>query len=77
MGCGKENEGDVVAAHSNQLRDGKGTGHKAHDYRVAFLCNDCHLAVDGGSLPREMKTQLWEQGHRHTIGYLFENGIVG
>lgn len=39
-GCGKHNEGDVVAAHSNQQRDGKGTGIKAHDYRVAYLCGD-------------------------------------
>jgi hypothetical protein len=34
--CGSE-DGTVVAAHSNQLRDGKGRGIKAHDYRVAAL----------------------------------------
>ena len=27
-------DGTVVSAHSNQLRDGKGTGIKGHDYRI-------------------------------------------
>ena len=36
-------DGTVVSAHSNQLRDGKGTGIKGHDYRIAFLCH--HLLI--------------------------------
>ena len=39
--CGRE-DGTVCAAHSNQQRDGKGTGIKAHDYRIASLCYQCH-----------------------------------
>ena len=51
MACGKANHGDVVAAHSNQLRDGKSKGIKAHDYRIAYLCHTCHAKIDqGGSL---------------------------
>lgn len=67
----------IVAAHSNQLRDGKGTGTKAHDYRIAYLCYKCHGELDQGSkLTKEERLQLWEEAHRKTIGYLFENGHI-
>jgi hypothetical protein len=49
FGCSGVNRGNVVAAHSNQLRDGKGKSIKAHDYRIAFLCDTCHAAIDQGS----------------------------
>ena len=45
--CGIE-DGTIVAAHSNQQRDGKGTGIKAQDYRIAALCNKCHMELDQG-----------------------------
>ena len=65
----------VVAAHSNQLRDGKGKGIKAHDYRIAYLCNDCHMAIDQGAVySKATRMELWEQAHRDTIAWLFENG---
>ena len=72
--CGSQ-DGTVVAAHSNQLRDGKGRGIKAHDYRVAALCYKDHMAIDQGSgLSKEERFQLWDEAHRKTIGWLFENG---
>ncbi len=75
MACGRYNDGSVVAAHSNQLRDGKGRGLKASDYRVAFLDADCHTALDQGkNLTREERVQMWEDAHRETIGWLFESG---
>ena len=70
--CGRE-DGTVVAAHSNQLRDGKGRGLKAHDYRIAALCFTCHTNVDQGMLSREEQREIWEEAHRKTIGWLFEN----
>lgn len=73
MHCGSYSP-TVVAAHSNQQRDGKGIGIKAHDYRVAFLCADCHTLVDASPIPRETKVALWEDAHRKTIGWLFEHG---
>jgi hypothetical protein len=77
MGCGKQNNGEVVMAHSNQLRDGKGTGIKAHDYRVAAMCNDCHYEIDNGTwLSREQRVDKWEEAHRKTIGWLIESGRV-
>ena len=70
--CGAR-DGTVVAAHSNQLRDGKGRSIKAHDYRIAALCYTCHADIDQGKMSREDKQDLWEMAHRKTIGWLFEN----
>ena len=70
--CGAR-DGTVVAAHSNQLRDGKGRSIKAHDYRIAALCYTCHADIDQGRMSREDKQDLWEMAHRKTIGWLFEN----
>lgn len=46
QGCFEHNYGQVVAAHSNALCDGKGMGIKAHDI-PAYLCKDCHSVYDG------------------------------
>ena len=72
--CGAE-DGTVVAAHSNQLRDGKGRGIKASDFRIAALCFRCHSELDQGSkMSRAERVELWEEAHRKTIGWLFESG---
>jgi hypothetical protein len=74
--CGKQ-DGTVCAAHSNQLRDGKGRSLKSHDFRIAALCFRCHSNLDQGyQMSKEERTELWEDAHRKTIGWLFENGIV-
>jgi len=74
--CGAE-DGTIVAAHSNQLRDGKGRGLKAHDYRIATLCFKCHEEIDQGSkLNKSQRIEMWEEAHRNTIGELFERGIL-
>lgn len=75
MACQRRNDGTVVAAHSNQLRDGKGRGLKAHDYRIAFLDQGCHYEIDQGSkMSREERVAAWEDAHRRTIAWLFESG---
>lgn len=74
--CGIE-DGTVVAAHSNQLRDGKGRSLKAHDYRVAALCHHCHAEIDQGArLSRAEREARWEAAHRATMGLLFERQVV-
>ena len=74
--CGIQ-DGTVVAAHSNQLRDGKGKGIKAHDYRIASLCHKCHYEIDQGKkLFKEERIELWEAAHRKTIACLFEQGFL-
>jgi hypothetical protein len=75
--CDRPNDGTVVAAHSNQSRDGKGAGHKAADYRIAFLCCSCHSELDQGKcMSRQERIDTWEHAHRKTIGWLFESGKV-
>lgn len=73
--CGIE-DFTIVAAHSNQLIDGKGMGIKAHDYRIAYLCYKCHSEIDQGKMSATNKTEMWEYAHRKTIGWLFEQGYI-
>jgi hypothetical protein len=75
--CGVSDQ-TISAAHSNQLRDGKGRGLKAHDYRIAALCFKCHSELDQGrDLSREERVNMFEDAHRATVGWLFENNIIG
>ena len=74
--CGVSDD-TVVAAHSNQLRDGKGRGLKAHDYRIASLCFTCHAELDQGSkMSKQERIEMWEEAHRKTIGLLFERELI-
>jgi hypothetical protein len=74
--CGIE-DGTVVAAHSNQLRDGKGRSLKSHDYRIAALCHRCHHEIDQGSkLSSKERIMFWDDAHRKTIGWLFDNNKI-
>lgn len=71
--CGAQ-DGTICAAHSNQLRDGKGRGIKADDYRIAALCFRCHSELDQGTrMSRAERVELWEEAHRKTVGWLFDN----
>lgn len=75
MSCMRQRDGTIVGAHSNQLTDGKGKGIKAHDFRIAYICSDCHYLVDQSKMiPREEKHRIWEEAHRRTIGWLFLTG---
>lgn len=74
--CGVK-DGTIVAAHSNQLRDGKGRGLKASDFRIASLCYTCHTELDQGQrLSKSDRVEMWEAAHRSTIGQLFEHGFL-
>lgn len=74
--CGIQ-DGTVVAAHSNQLRDGKGRSIKAHDYRIAAMCFKCHAEIDqGAKMSRQERLNAWEEAHRSTMGLLFEHDIL-
>jgi hypothetical protein len=71
--CGAQ-DGTVVAAHSNQLRDGKGKGIKASDAAIAALCYICHHQIDQGFLlNKEERRQIWDEAHRKTMRWLIEN----
>ncbi|MFA5606760.1 MAG: hypothetical protein WDA07_06185 [Leucobacter sp.] len=72
--CGAD-DGTVVGAHSNQLRDGKGRGIKAHDCRVAALCASCHSEIDQGSrLTRYERIEMFEEAWRATMIEFFTRG---
>lgn len=74
--CGID-DGTIVAAHSNQLRDGKGKGIKASDYRIASLCFKCHYELDQGTkYSKGERMYFWEEAHRKTIGEMFERGYI-
>jgi hypothetical protein len=54
-------DGTVVAAHSNQLKDGKGRSIKAHDFRIAAMCYRCHTRCDqGADLSKAERVEMWE-----------------
>jgi hypothetical protein len=71
--CGTS-DGTVVAAHSNQLRDGKGRGLKASDAMIAALCYHCHMELDQGkNLLKQERVEMWDEAHRKTMQWLIEN----
>lgn len=74
--CG--NRGTTVACHANGHEFGKGTGCKAHDWAIAFLCQTCHATVDGrfGRLDREEQRELWMHGWIRTLTILFDEEIL-
>jgi hypothetical protein len=74
--CGNS-DGTVCAAHSNQQRDGKGTGIKASDAMVASLCSKCHYELDNGKdLSKDERREIWELAHRLTIKYFIEHNML-
>ena len=71
------NPDTVVAAHSNQLRHGKGGSLKAHDCFVAWACYSCHAEIDqGNKLRYEDKCEIWQRGNEETLLQMFLQGIV-
>lgn len=74
MGCGKWNEGDVVAAHANHIE--KGTALKAPDYAWAALCTlKCHADLDQGSrMTREERRDFWTLAYWKTQDWLWTTG---
>ena len=77
MRCEARNRGDVVGAHSNSLRDGKGMGLKAHDL-VAYLCPACHDLVDerAGGWAREDREREFLRAVYRTVLWLLQEGYL-
>lgn len=67
----------VVAAHSNQLKHGKGGGLKAHDCYIAWACYDCHMELDQGhKLRYEDKLEYWQRGFEKTVLQMWLLGLI-
>lgn len=78
MSCGAQ-DGTVVAAHSPMRHfHGGGMGQKVDDCFTAYLCAQCHDAVDGRgqALSRELRESMWLEAHRDTVRYWFAYGVV-
>ena len=74
--CNGDNS-TTVAAHSNQLKHGKGTGIKAHDCYVAWACSECHKEIDQGKrLDKTDKQHYWQIGFERTLLAMLEFGII-
>lgn len=77
MSCGNFNAGDVVAAHSNSQRHGKGMATKAHDL-TCFVCFACHSLIDGrtGGLSRDTRERMFLEAFYNTQLWLFQEGLL-
>ena len=64
------------ACHSNQSRDGKGRGIKAHDSRAAAGCAPCHDWLDQGQSERWVKIFAFDKAALTTLWLLVESGIL-
>jgi hypothetical protein len=75
-GCDQKHNDTVVAAHSNDLEDGKGVGKKSHDLFIAFLCWPCHYEYDHGkNLTREEKKLMFFAAMKRTYLRLYQKGL--
>ncbi len=73
----RTDDGTVVGAHSNQLRDGKGRGIKSKDSAIASLCYACHMEIDQGKgMSKQERHEAWDEAHRGTMQTLVERGIL-
>lgn len=75
--CGAK--GTTVAAHANSVALGKGTGIKAPDYYVAYVCQYHHDMIDGRehlSPPYATRQELWQWAYIKTVAEWFNSGLV-
>lgn len=73
-----QGRGTTIAAHSMRIEHGHGTGIKAPDYYVAFVCQTCHDLMDGrtGRLTKDEKSELWLRAFVRTVAVWFDEGLV-
>lgn len=80
MACMMPNpNGDALClAHSNELKHGRGIGHKSEDIYGAILCMKCHDMADGrsGSLSKAEKRAILRLAHDQTVLWWSENGYL-
>jgi hypothetical protein len=68
---------DTVAAHSNLLRHGKGTGEKASDVFTFPACAACHRELDQGfTLSKQQKEEAIILALDRWHNQRFELGLV-
>ncbi|MGL4640908.1 MAG: nuclease domain-containing protein, partial [Shewanella sp.] len=65
--CLRPDTSTTVAAHSNELRHGKGRGMKAHDHYSVWACVNCHRWYDESGAPKAEKQRAFEAAHDRQI----------
>jgi hypothetical protein len=41
------------------------------------MCHICHFQIDQGFMwNKEQKREIWDEAHRKTIGWLFDNDLI-
>lgn len=74
--CGNQ-DGTVVAAHSNLLEHGKGKSIKADDSMHAWLCYACHSEYDQGNrMTKDQKRDFILTAICKTHLLMFRNGYL-
>lgn len=70
--------GPSVPCHSNELRFGRGGGHKSNDCFFAACCPTAHDLIDGraGGWDKETKHAEWMLAYIATQVWLWETGRV-
>ncbi len=78
--CMKPNpNGDILClAHSNELRHGRGAGHKSMDVFGAIVCMECHDKIDGraGGMSKDEKHEMHRIAHDRTLMFWIDRGYV-
>lgn len=59
-GCLGKDGRTTIAAHSGQLRRGKGRGMKAHDHYSVWACCICHDWYDRGDASKAEKQEFFD-----------------
>lgn len=70
----QHNQDTVIAAHSDSSKHGKGTGIKAHDVFIAYICHNCHAMLP--RLKREEREELFAHAMTSTRNYLWAMGWI-
>jgi hypothetical protein len=73
--CGND-DGTVVAAHSNLLEHGKGRSLKAHDGMHAWLCHRCHAQYDQGGMTKSEARDFILTAISRTYMRMWENELI-
>lgn len=71
-------QGDTVSAHINSVELGSGTGIKAPDCFIMYLCQHHHDVYDGrkGRISKEEKAAMEHKAYPLTVQRWFDQGIV-
>lgn len=62
-----------VPCHSDQLRHGRGAGHKSHDAYAIPGCPDCHSKFTRAYLGRGQYEEIWARAFEEYALWLWES----